>query len=1439
MVNNNKYIGLDIGSESVKIVILEKNDYQINCTSRTVLEHNKNIAETLKIFFSTLDWDSINAVCATGRMAGILQCPSIPIPRALSAGFTYYNPDVENATIVNIGAHGFSVLEMRGSENQIYRENGRCSQGTGNFLRQLTGRFNLDVKTADDLAIDENNPSPLSGRCPVILKTDMTHLANKGISKRKILAGLFDAVAENVEVLIKPALVPGDIWLSGQVASSKRIRKHIENFCLHHKLGVNIPSDDNYIYFEAMGAALEASDIVIDYPLNIENIFTPESNTTTFSEIPSLENALNLVDFKPPVKATSDFSDPVFIGLDMGSTGSKGVGINRSGDVVFEYYTKTNGNPVEAVREILGTFKERSNKTFKIAGFGVTGSGREIAGSMLKACFNPCSVYVMNEIAAHARGAVFFDPEVDTIFEIGGQDAKYIRLSNGEVIDSAMNEACSAGTGSFIEEQGHRFAGINNINELSEIALSANKGISLGQHCSVFMAEVIDQAISEGIDNKNIISGIYDSVVSNYLNRVKGSRTIGKKIFCQGMPYSSMALAAATARKTGCMVIIPPSPGLVGALGISLLAKDNISDSFEIESIDDFLGSKLVSRDTFVCKSTKGCGGSGNHCRIDRLQVEVAGETKKFIWGGQCSLYDNGGNNSNSLPDMAPDPFRYRKEYLSNMKDNLKKISDARTIAITDEFALKGLYPFFSVYLNELGFNIFTPSEGTSKDLKRGIEENPVPYCAPMQIYGGVTISMLETIPDLIFLPMIRDIERSDEESSSTVCPLSQASSDIYTSLFSRRFPETIFIRTVIDMGPQNLESKLFLRSITDLAWDLGIYDGDIINSAYKKALETQYHFITEIKNYGNNTINWALENNVIPVIVLGRAYTIYNDVLNSNVPGLLRQLGAVAIPVDAFTWKKDVPVFDTVYWGYSQVNLRAAHEIRRTNGLYSVFCSNYSCGPDSFNLHFADFILEGKPHATIETDGHSGDAGTRTRLEAFLHTVKNDLKSKRSEKILRNQFRIIEKKTPSLMDAKARGDIVLIPRMGEGAEVAAACLRSAGIKAESLDMPDHTALEIGRRHSSGKECLPATVTLGSLLKRVSEAPPEDTFSFFMPTANGPCRFGMYNTFHKMVIHNLGLGDRVQVISQPDSDYFTGIPKGLAVRILASFVTSDLLYDILCQVRVKEKNQGEANRIYEKYRKELIRLASAPVPSLPSALMEVMGSMFGFRKLLSDAAEEFISAAKPIQVPRISVVGEIYVRMDPYSNDFIIDKLEKYGFSPKLAPIYEWLEYTNEINALEINHGRFADVEGPFARTISGFVQEAIIKRLFESASKKMKWNHRLRPSDAWKGASPWLRNKLVGEAILTFGGPVFEFEKGEIDGVVSVGPLECMPNKISEAMYFVASEKQRIPSITFNLNGEPLDKDALENFVYEVRQSFNKRTANSITTPISALPEK
>ena len=1412
-----RYVGIDVGAETVKVAELAGEGGALRWTRRELRPHDKDPAGALLRVLGGWDWDRVAAAAVCGRLGRQVALPRVPAKQAQLRGYRFLLGDLP-ATLVSIGSHGFSVLEIREGGAQVFRENSRCAQGTGNFLRQLVERFGLDVESACALADPVEDPAPLSGRCPVILKSDMTHLANKGERRERILAGLLDAIAENVEVLVKPRQCPPRVLLAGGVSRSRRVREHFRRFLDQSGMALLDVEGDSPLFLEALGSAVVAAERGERAP-PLERLLRPPAEHS-LERLPALRGALPRVrrmSHAPPRPASAEPLDLV-LGFDIGSTGSKVVALDgRRLEPVWEGYLRTGGDPVGAAQALMRQFLDGPAGRHPVRALGATGSGREIVGSLMATCYGPDAVFVLNEIAAHAEGALHHDRRVDTIFEIGGQDAKYIRLSGGRVVDAAMNEACSAGTGSFIEEQGRRFSGVESVVQLGEEALKAESGVALGQHCSIFMAEIIDEAVAAGVPRPPIVAGIYDSVVSNYLNRVKGSRSVGQVIFCQGMPFSADALAAAVARQTGAEVIVPPSPGAVGALGIALLAAEELQPrSRPALEARRFLEARLERKDTFVCNSTVGCGGGGNKCRIDRLTTLVEGARQRFTWGGGCSLYDKG-TRKRKLPDRAPDPFRERAELVQALVDRLSARRGGRTIALTDEFQMKGLFPFFATFFHRLGLDLLVTQGADRGNLKAGIEAANVPFCAPMQQYHGLVAAMAQARPDGIFVPMLREIPRVRDERAAQLCPVVQGSPEILRWDLGPEVARRL-VSPVIDVGPGRLDAPVFLEACRRLALEVAGSDG-AWREAWDQARAAQLEFDQELLELGRRALDRCREDGIVPVVVLGRAYTIHNQVLNSNVPAILREQGAIAIPVDCYPVEDSAPIFPNMFWGYGQRILRAAWHIRRTPDVYSLFCSNYSCGPDSFTVHSYQHLMEGRPFAVIETDGHSGDAGTKTRVEAFLHCVREDLRGGAGR--APNPEDRLTVRSQTLAELRRTGERVLIPRMGPAAGALAAVLRGIGLPAEALPEPTSDTLRIGRRHTSGKECLPMTVTAGSLLERLEEERDgTERFAFLMAGSDGPCRFGAYKELHQLVLDRLGWSGRVRIWSPPFGDYFQGVPSGAGALVLLGVVATDLLRDMLHEVRPAEARAGEADQVYRRFTAELEarleREARGDLSGTRVLIEAATGRLYGVPEILGRAGRAMATARNRRELPLVLVVGEIYVRNDPFANDFVVEQLEKRGIRCHVAGVAEYLQYSDHMA------GRLR------SRTLGERLNSRVRRRVeaacHRAAGGPMGWPEAPRVPEVLEAARPYVRDALETETTLTVGAAVHGWRRRHLDAVVSTGPLECMPNKIAESQFFHVAEKEGLLSLSLSLNGDPIDPEVLDNFAFEVHARFRKR---------------
>jgi activator of 2-hydroxyglutaryl-CoA dehydratase/predicted nucleotide-binding protein (sugar kinase/HSP70/actin superfamily) len=1481
-----RFIGIDAGAETIKLIEVQRNEDGLRVSRREIVEHGQQPGPALVAALLCWDWDAADGAAVSGRFAGQIKLSRVPTKQALLRGYLFSFGD-EPATIVNIGSHGFSVLELRASGQTVFRENSRCSQGTGNFLRQLVERFSLSVEEASALCADVQNPAPLSGRCPVILKTDMTHLANKGEDRARILAGLFDAVCENVLVLIKPGVSPARVLLTGGVSRSPRVRRVFGESLARQGMNLIVSDEEESLCLEALGSALVAAETPAKLPRLDDLVLPPRE--LKLERMPALADSLHQVRRMPaqPLAQVNGEFRQLVIGFDIGSTGSKAVAMDAATqETVWEAYRQTLGDPVGSAQDLLRRFTTSSAAKCAVVAFGATGSGRDVAGSLLTSCYGKDAVFIVNEIVAHATGALNYDSRVDTIFEIGGQDAKYIRLAEGRIIDCAMNEACSAGTGSFIEEQGRKFAGMEDVRLLGRAAVAAPSGVSLGQHCSVFMAEVIDEAVAAGVEQPAIISGLYDSIIKNYLNRVKGNRSVGKVIFCQGMPFSADALAAAVARQTGSEVIVPPNPGTVGAMGIALLAIRELNAA-RLAPLEPtrFLEAKVEQKDTFVCGSTRGCGGGGNHCRIERLRTLVNEQRSNFTWGGGCALYDKG-TRKRKLPDLAPDPFREREEFMLKLIAPFTAPRGKPRIALSDEFMLKGLFPFFAAFFHEAGFDLEIVTDAGHATLKRGIQAATVPFCAPMQLFHGLAEKMAETGADWLFVPMIRSVPRADGQRYSIVCPVVQAAPDVTRWTLDSRLMTADFagksqtkggsekrnankpltrptgtfppadgekavvsgafnptasgssgrgraprmLSPLIDFDDGNLESKKFLASCQRLASELGLSESQM-RSAWSAGLPVQREFDAACLQIGRRALEFCRAQNIVPVVVLGRSYTIYNTVLNSNVPAILREQGAIGIPVDCFPVDAAAPMFNDMYWGYGHNLLRAAHQVRRATGVYALYCSNYSCGPDSFSLHFAAYVMEGKPFAIIETDGHSGDAGTKTRVEAFLHCVAEDRRAARAGAVT-NDFGAVQSSGLRMRDVhrnNGASERLLIPYLGPASVAVAAVFRGLGLGAECLPAPDTDALRRGRRYTSGKECLPMPLTLGSLLQRLERALAGERFVYLMPGTNGPCRFGAYNMLNNIVLDRLGWRERLRIWSPKDTGYFEDMPAGTEMLVFAGIVASDLLLQARLDVRPVERMRGATEVLYADCQRELAKRLEAAARgelSLGPALWQVLsGRLFGIRELLERAGAEFAALRGPEQRPLVELTGEIYLRSVDFSNDCVIEKLEARGLRVHLSPTTEWLNYCGHVGRRAKDHVGLSD---HFSKLIQHRIESAALAVL----APRLGWPVPPAVSEALGAARPYVNDALEGEAVLTVGVPLHKWRRGQIAAVVSVGPLECMPAKIAEAQFHHVAEREGLLSLTLAFNGDPINTAALDNFAFEVKA----RAQRGVKVPAKGL---
>ncbi len=465
---------------------------------------------------------------------------------------------------------------------------------------------------------------------------------------------------------------------------------------------------------------------------------------------------------------------------------------------------------------------------------------------------------------------------------------------------------------------------------------------------------------------------------------------------------------------------------------------------------------------------------------------------------------------------------------------------------------------------------------------------------------------------------------------------------------------------------------------------------------------------------------------------------------------------------------------------------------------------------------------MQGKPFAIIETDGHSADAGTKTRVEAFLHCVREDLRSGASAAAPPAPLMQLEARR--LADVAASGGRVLVPPMGPEAEGLAAALRGYGLPAEVLPQATPATITLGRRHTSGKECLPMTVTAGALLERIAREP-DGRFTFFMPGSNGPCRFGMYRQLHQMIVERVGEADRVSVWSPPDHDYFEGVPPGLASLVLVGCTAFGVLENAVRDVRVLEATPGAADALRARYAPRLsAALEAAAAGDLSGrrvALEVTSGRLYGVTALLSEASRALAAVRGPGTRPTVLLLGEIYVRSDPASNGWAAEALERRGIRVHVEPVVDYLRYTEYV---QLQRGLRRGIPG----ALRAGLQELLVQTLVRAVGEPLGWRRDPPVKALVDEAAPYLRDDLGHEAVASLGRAVHAWRHGEVDGVLCVGPLECMPNKLVEAQLVHAARQDGVLSLTLSLNGDPIDPEVLDGFAFEVKERFRGRRASA-----------
>ena len=1378
-------VGLDAGSVSIKVVVLDASGGVLRRHYKKHRGHPLLVAlEILKALAGGDDCCLAITGSAGKLIAKILG--SEPLNEIVAQAYATKKMYPNIRSIIEMGGEDSKLILLDDEGIQDFSMNSVCAAGTGSFLDQQAERLRLSIEEFSELSLNSKKPSHVAGRCSVFAKSDMIHLQQIATPMEEIVAGLCFAVARNFRgsIVRGRSIVPPVSFQGGVAANRGMVRAFREVLGLEDLF---VPPD--FALMGALGASMKAQEEENGAAFRIEALEEYLSSTRESAKgHPPLSQdgdtfyERHIQDSRDVVYAlpARDIRVKGYMGIDVGSISTNIAVTDSDGRLLSKRYLMTAGRPIEAVRQGLREVIAELGDKVEIAGVGTTGSGRYMIADYVSADI------VKNEITAQATAAVFIDPTVDTIFEIGGQDSKYISLDNGLIVDFEMNKACAAGTGSFLEEQAEKLS-VSVKSKFAECALSSQCPSRLGERCTVFMENSLMANLQKGTSKNDLFAGLAYSIVQNYINRVVAGRRIGRNIFFQGGVAFNKSVVAAFEKYLGIKIIVPPNHDVTGAIGMALIVMRHMRSTGKNRS--SFKGFDRVERPYEI--SSFSCNGCSNMCEINRVKME--GEKSLLFYGGRCEKYDINKKDTRNIPDL----FKLRDELLwravkkhdehhYNRNENISR----GKIGIPYVFFFNEYLPYWVTLLSSLGFDLEVSPQPNRQIVDLGLESVLSEACFPVKVAIGHIRYLKERGLNTVFLPSFLNLNaKNDEYPLGAACPHTQS----IPYMGRLAVPGIEILAPVVDIsyGTRSLADEL-----ARVLKRYKVHTREIMK-AMAKAGQAQTEFHEALQRKGSEVLADLKEK---AVVIVGRPYSALERGMNLRIPEKLATLGVTAIPMDMLPFDEyrigeDWP---DMYWRSGQKMLRAARYIAGHDKLYPLVIGNFSCGPDSFVIKYFKEELREKPFLHIEIDEHSADAGAITRCEAFLDSIGH-----------RNDLLVGEQpRKRRATNATLKGRVVFIPPMSDHVYAVAAAFERCGMQAEVLPESNRETIELGMKYVSGKECYPCALTTGDMLKKaLSPGFDASRCAFFMPSGSGPCRFGQYNVFHKRMLESVGLAD-VPVFSPNQDvglyDSLETVSDDFVLTAWEGVVAVDLLTKCLHEARPYEQQKGSADELYKHHLARIVKSLRGKNGRLEDALK-------GVRK-------DFEALPKTDEKrPLIGIIGEIYVRSNRFSNEDLVRKVEALGGEATLATCGEWIFYLNTMSIRRHMKGRKFPAAAKDA--LKRFFQIRIEKRYSGPFKKYLRTLHEPGTKQLLRLSAPYIPDTFEGEAVLSVGKSVDLAHQGA-SGIINAMPFGCMPGTIVAGVMHAVKREYDMPFITVPYDGteSPTNVMQLEAFMDQAR---------------------
>ena len=1354
-------VGIDVGSTTIKIVILDEGN---SIVFQQYKRHFSNIISTFKTMIDTVHVampKKLLTVMFTGSGGiGLSKCMDVSFVQEVVAC---------TQAVREIIPHADTVIELGGEDAKItyfgdvveQRMNGVCAGGTGAFIDHMATLLNTDAAGLNELAKQYRAIYPIASRCGVFAKTDIQALMNEGVCREDIAASVLQAVvnqtigslAQGRPIRGKVALLGGPLYFLSELR-----QRFIETLGLEPD---QVISPESSPYFVAIGAALSSNA----KPILSEYLYerTPTSYALHTADVgeeqtmPLFANEAEVQRFRSrhqehavPRQELSSYTGVAYLGIDAGSTTTKLALIGADGSLLHSYYGSNRGKPLETVIEALKQLYEVLPLGVQIAGSAVTGYGEGLIQAALQIDIGE------GETVAHLRAAKYFLPGVTFVLDIGGQDMKSFFVRDGVIDSIILNEACSAGCGSFIETFAESLG--TTTREFSLLALEAPHPVDLGTRCTVFMNSKVKQAQKEGASIGEISAGLAIAVVKNALFkmiRLKNTEELGEKIVVQGGTFYNDAVLRAMEMILGREVVRPDIAGIMGAYGAALLAKERCQNQVQ---------STLLTRAELIGFTaeinTRRCSLCGNHCLIT---VQRFSNGKEYYAGNRCERGAGQEKNGCEVPSLYE--FKYKRLFQYIPLDGM---APRGTVGIPRVLNMYEDYPFWFTFFTTLGYRVVLSGKSSRKLYEMGLETIPSEtVCYPAKLVHGHIADLINKGVKKIFYPSILYNASPNHATDKCYnCPIvTSYPENIAANMEALESGDVTFWHPFLPIdNPVRLAKRLSQELASE---NLSKRE---ISSALEKAYAEQAAYKADVRQKGEEVIQYIRENQGQGIVLAGRPYHIDPEI-NHGLPDLIRSFGLAVLSEDAVQHMKGAlwPLRVVDQWSYHSLLYKAADVVANLQHpeLELIQLNSFGCGLDAVSIDQVKEILDSyqKIHTVIKLDEINSLGAARIRVRSLLATLqeKKLLSVKRQVEIPVRSNKVV-----FTTDMK-KTHTILAPQMSPvHFQFVQTSLQKAGYQLIIPTVPDKLAVEEGLKYVHNDACYPAILVIGQLVSALKSGEFDlGNTSIMMAQTGGGCRASNYTAMLRKALQDIGMA-HIPIVSlwgEKSPGFSLTLP--LFNDLIMGILYGDLLMRVVQRVRPYEKVAGSTDALYDHW-----------VTQCQQTLRT--GNRQNFKKNVYEIVRDFdcLPIYDTLVKTRVGIVGEILVKHHPVANKDIVKLLEIEQAEVIVPDIMNFFLYTA--------YDRIVDYD-LLAGTLSNKVKAEIFSKILEfyrsdmkralSESKRFEAPHSIKELAAMARRHLSLGN-MTGEGWLLIGEIVALLQSG-IKNIVCVQPFGCLPNHI------------------------------------------------------------